>query len=87
MHAYLPLFQVMGLVVALVVVHGVLKVVRRYRALPTLAEYREENPECATESGPRCCECGAKAIWRERFMGDTRLIFSCRDCGEPLYKR
>lgn len=87
MHTYLPIFQAMGLLVALYVLYEVSKVVRLYRSLPTLAEYREENPECATDRGTRCYGCGSRAMWRQRFIGDTRLIFSCRDCGEPLYRR
>jgi len=38
------------------------------RATPTLLEYREKHPECATNNGTACAYCGSHSIrlWREQ---------------------
>ena len=60
---------------------------RRYNALPTLDEYRDEFPECQTTRGIRCCECASSSIWQRKLNQSGRAIFECRHCGTELYRR
>jgi len=87
MESLQPWISLIALAIPAFIGLQLVRLVRHYFSLPTLEEYREEFPDCATKHGTRCFECGAKAIWRQHIIGNERIIFSCRDCGEPLYRR
>lgn len=63
------------------------QLVRLYWSLPTLQEYRDELCDAGETESIHCIECGGTSIWRLGMSGLPRMIFECRRCGEPLYRR
>lgn len=57
------------------------------KALPTLREYSQRFPECATGKGMKCTYCGSGSIrlWRTHGVFAVRQHHLCNHCGKSLY--
>ena len=72
--------------------HGVAekkrRMIKRWRALPTLATYTHRYPYCLTEHGIQCVRCKSHSIreWGATNPADKRRKFICGSCGKRLYR-
>lgn len=60
----------------------------KYKKIPSVEKYLEENPSCKTDHGIECKYCGSKSI---RSFGlfkadDTMRTHVCNSCGKSLYR-
>ena len=61
---------------------------RSWKKLPTMAEYVRQNPNCKTNSGITCVNCGSRSIrnWGLTHSMDKRRCHICNHCGVKLYR-
>lgn len=54
----------------------------------TLDEYWEKYPDCKTEHGPKCHNCGSNNIRQFGYQrsDDPRRIHKCNQCNTGLYR-
>jgi len=59
-----------------------------WKNLPTLEGYRKAHPDCMTNRGIKCNQCGSPSIknWGLRHANDERRQHICNHCNTTLYR-
>ncbi len=60
----------------------------RWNSIPSIDEYKVENPDCVTNKGMKCVVCNSTSIKSLGFghPESTNRIFICNHCGTQLYR-
>jgi hypothetical protein len=75
-------------VISLFAYFGWIKPHQNWLSWPTLEQYWSQHPDCRTNNGVKCYNCGSRSTrhygWKER--ADKRRIHKCNQCSTVLYR-
>ena len=67
---------------------GWIKPHQNWLAWPTLEQYWSQHPDCRTDTGVKCYNCGSKSTlqygWSKK--SDRRRAHKCNQCSKALYR-
>lgn len=88
-HRVHPLAGIIGWIAVFLMISGP-TVIRwlRWRRLPTLADYKSQNPTANTKRGIQCIHCGGNRIrnWGVWNAKDAKRSHICETCNSALYR-
>lgn len=84
-------FLIIGFVILLAAIGLIaiyLRAYRTWKSLPTLEQYLIAHPDCRTNRGIKCSQCGSSSIknWGVDHADDGRRKHICNHCNTTLYR-